>query len=540
MAIVMSRKLPTTVDDPLLPGLEDSRVEELGQREYSALGYGVFSSRILVMLVLAVLLAMSVRLEAIDARHADLRDLNEAQRQIDVLRVPVLYWHRLDDFQKPTYNYDKVDFMTQVRWLASRGYETITPDQLRDWLDHGIHLPPKPVIFQFDDNYGCVYRVADPLLGSLGMCGWNGVITKNVGTWNQCSWEQIRAMFAKRVVYPVSHTWSHCYHWTEDHKTRLPHLTDEQQEWELLWSKTDIEANVPGWSCVDLIYPGGAYNATTHEKMDATGYLTGFRTDTMTSGDLNHIYRDTPRKTLRRLYMASDLSHAYGTLEWMAESKLMIPLSTPTAQPTDGDRLVDNEDAEFDVTGSWLTGSSGGGYYGANYRYIAAGSGATATWNASVPVAGIYDVYMSIPTRPGNTKHAVVEVTHVGGTTELLVNMQTANQGDWVRIMRCFLGPDSGLQVRVCQNADAEVVADAVFVRMVEKFLARVDAVAGTVKLSWPSLPTVDHLLEASGPDGVWSALANVPGRVGRGELTIPGGLSRRHRFRVTAQAPVP
>ena len=56
-----------------------------------------------------------------------------------------------------------------MRYLAARGYETITIADLLDYVDHGTPLPDKPVMLTFDDGYlnNCVYL--PPLMEKYGM-----------------------------------------------------------------------------------------------------------------------------------------------------------------------------------------------------------------------------------------------------------------------------------------------------------------------------------------------------------------------------------
>ena len=56
-----------------------------------------------------------------------------------------------------------------MRYLAARGYETITIADLLDYVDHGTPLPDKSVMLTFDDGYlnNCVYL--PPLMEKYGM-----------------------------------------------------------------------------------------------------------------------------------------------------------------------------------------------------------------------------------------------------------------------------------------------------------------------------------------------------------------------------------
>ncbi|MBN2056929.1 N-acetylmuramoyl-L-alanine amidase, partial [bacterium] len=84
-----------------------------------------------------------------------------------------------------------------------------------------------------------------------------------------------------------------------------------------------------------------------------------------------------------------------GINDHMGSGTPVPPTNTPTATPTSsaGDVIVDNSDAGCTFTGSaWLTGTWGD-IYGADKRYSETGTGSgSATWTASLPSAGTYEV----------------------------------------------------------------------------------------------------------------------------------------------------
>lgn len=65
--------------------------------------------------------------------------------------------------------------------------------------------------------------------------------------------------------------------------------------------------------------------------------------------------------------------------------------------PLSGGTIVDNADSGFSVTGSWSTGSSASGRYGADYRYATTSpSGVShADWTLTVPASGLYRVVVA-------------------------------------------------------------------------------------------------------------------------------------------------
>lgn len=93
------------------------------------------------------------------------------------------------------------------------------------------------------------------------------------------------------------------------------------------------------------------------------------------------------------------------------------------------DIIVDNTQAVF--SGAWGTVTTGSGFYGANYRWIATGEPAkTATYVPSIPEAGAYKVYVYYPAGSNRTTAAPHTINYNGGSQTYTVN-QTTNGSTW-------------------------------------------------------------------------------------------------------------
>lgn len=90
--------------------------------------------------------------------------------------VTVLAYHRvLDIADEKTFRFDPelvsvsvADFEWQMTYLG-RHHDPISFAQLLDALDEKSRLPPRPVIVSFDDGFDDNYRLAFPILKSLGI-----------------------------------------------------------------------------------------------------------------------------------------------------------------------------------------------------------------------------------------------------------------------------------------------------------------------------------------------------------------------------------
>ena len=89
-------------------------------------------------------------------------------------KIPVLlYHHVLDSSENILYRdhslvVDTEVFLEQMRYLYDNGYNTITPDDLQNFLYNGEQLPEKSVFIHFDDGYYSNIIRAYPILQEFG------------------------------------------------------------------------------------------------------------------------------------------------------------------------------------------------------------------------------------------------------------------------------------------------------------------------------------------------------------------------------------
>ena len=82
------------------------------------------------------------------------------------VRVPILMYHYISDPPADADIYRKdlslppSRFESHLKYLKDNGYQTITLDELLDFLTTGKPLPEKPVILTFDDGYADNYANA--------------------------------------------------------------------------------------------------------------------------------------------------------------------------------------------------------------------------------------------------------------------------------------------------------------------------------------------------------------------------------------------
>lgn len=134
------------------------------------------------------------------------------------------------------------------------------------------------------------------------------------------------------------------------------------------------------------------------------------------------------------------------------------------------DRIVDNVDPGFSVlSGSWSTGTSAAGKYGADYRFASSSAGVSAEceWRPTLPEGGTYAVEAWYPAGTNRADNAPFTVYHANGTSTVNVNQQINGGGWYVLGTYSFFTGNSGF-VRLANNANPSVVlADAIRFRQI-------------------------------------------------------------------------
>ena len=96
--------------------------------------------------------------------------------------LPVLMYHEI--FRYPTNNawgVSRETFAWHMRALHDNGFNTVTLNQIVEYVLYDGYLPENPVLITFDDGYLNVYRYAFPVLEFFDFTAVSFVIGHNVG-----------------------------------------------------------------------------------------------------------------------------------------------------------------------------------------------------------------------------------------------------------------------------------------------------------------------------------------------------------------------
>lgn len=133
--------------------------------------------------------------------------------------LPVVMYHHICEASSRWGDYviPPEQFEEDLLYLSERGYQTVTPAQVLEFVQNGTPLPEKGVMLTFDDGYESTYAYAFPLLDQYGMTAVISVIGAEAErysdpdvprhlNYSHANWEQLREMTESGVFTIGSHT----------------------------------------------------------------------------------------------------------------------------------------------------------------------------------------------------------------------------------------------------------------------------------------------------------------------------------------------
>ena len=194
------------------------------------------------------------------------------------LDVPILYLHRVRPVpadigtwsatRRATYLRYMItpcELGAQLDWLAAHGYHTILPRDLAAYWDHGVPLPPWPVIITFDDGFPGWHDIAFPMLVARGMVAEFYVTIANAG--GSLSWADLREM-ARAGMGIGAHDVNH-FQLTGG----VPPASVGEMRYQVTAAKRILEQEL-GITVDSMAYVGGGYDSTLLQIVRGAGYTT--------------------------------------------------------------------------------------------------------------------------------------------------------------------------------------------------------------------------------------------------------------------------
>ncbi|MCC6499631.1 MAG: polysaccharide deacetylase family protein [Anaerolineales bacterium] len=193
--------------------------------------------------------------------------------------VPILLYHHIGYSLKDSEYYVSPEmFESQMNYLYTHGYRTISVEQLVQAIQVGAQLPSRPILLTFDDGSETVYTDAYPIMQQYGFTGTAYIIYNFIGAGSYMDRDQIRELYAAGWGIG-SHSVSH-----KDLTSR-----PGKQEEEIVKSRQRLEAylQLPVRS---FAYPFGAYDSESLGFVKFAGYIAAMGLGNESSQGKENIY----------------------------------------------------------------------------------------------------------------------------------------------------------------------------------------------------------------------------------------------------------
>ena len=160
-------------------------------------------------------------------------------------------------------------FAADLDWLKANGYTTILPRDLAAHWDHGVPLPPRPVIISLDDGFESWTRTVLPMLKARGMVA-EFYLTLDAINRHVIGWGQVRELAAAGMGIGAH----------DVHHVQLAQLGlgRPPASAAVMWYEVDQARLIIGQELGRLpdsmAYVGGGFNATLEALAKKAGYST--------------------------------------------------------------------------------------------------------------------------------------------------------------------------------------------------------------------------------------------------------------------------
>ncbi|MBQ2847025.1 MAG: polysaccharide deacetylase family protein [Clostridia bacterium] len=133
--------------------------------------------------------------------------------------MPIIMYHQLTKSESRAGKYVLTleQFEKDLKFLKSRGYETVTVQQLLDFSKGKSDLPEKPIMLTFDDGCETIYSYALPLLEEYGftavgfvvgsLADYYSEIDDHNLNYSNLTWVEIKELCNGNVIDIQSHSY---------------------------------------------------------------------------------------------------------------------------------------------------------------------------------------------------------------------------------------------------------------------------------------------------------------------------------------------
>jgi len=202
--------------------------------------------------------------------------------------VPILTYHFVannpnpKDLARDSLAVSPDKFESQMDYLSSHGYTTISLDTLFAIFSKQVSSPSKPIVLTFDDGYIDFYTTVYPILRRFNFHAVSFIPTGLIGGSYYMNWSQIKEIAQSGLVTFENHTSSHA---------NLAGLSYDQALKQMVDSKNELQSQT-GYPVNFIAYPYGISNSLVQQAASAAGFVGALGT---WYGKADGIYMNMPR-----------------------------------------------------------------------------------------------------------------------------------------------------------------------------------------------------------------------------------------------------
>lgn len=231
------------------------------------------------------------------SNFSDPYDVNPRAQATDTSRIPVLIYHHInkipDNSGERLLNVSPETFNSQMDYLSSKGYKTLSVDEFLMILETNKNPIQKSVLISFDDGYQDTIDNALPILKKYGFkATWFIPVNKS-----EINKEGIK-LLADAGMDIGSHTMTH--------RSMKYVTTDKERNYEVNQS-VDTLQEITGKPIKAFGYPYCVYNTGSVNYIGNSGIKLAFQCGNVAGNSIDHSYVN--RFLLHRSWMYNNLQN---------------------------------------------------------------------------------------------------------------------------------------------------------------------------------------------------------------------------------------
>ncbi len=226
-------------------------------------------------------------------------------------KLPIIMYHHVTEREDKAgiYTVTKEEFENDLIYIKSKGYTTITVNDLIRYINFESDLPNKSIMITFDDGFESFYSYVFPLLKEYDMRAVLSVIGYTVDkysliddhnlNYSNLTWAQVKVLNDSSLVEIGNHTYNLHDIVTGGRKGMAKITNEDINEYQniltndLLRLQNLLLKNI-GKKATVIAYPYGEYSEATTEIIKELGFSASFtcesRINTITKGNANCLY----------------------------------------------------------------------------------------------------------------------------------------------------------------------------------------------------------------------------------------------------------